>query len=394
MTKFIVILFLIGNTASLFSQKQSLFIDKNYTEALAESKTQKKPMVLFFYASWCPHCNVMKKDVFTDSAVAEFYSKNYICVAVNAESTIGKELKIKFLNKFRVTSYPTFAILDENETLLYCISGEIKTEKFLSEGTDALLPENQLPNIEKAFLIDATNADKCLKYITNIRKAGIDATPIAQKYLGSITPEDKFTDLNWRVFSNGINNFDTDEFKFVVQNKDAFAKVTSPERVDKKIAYTISETLKPLVDRVDTINYQKKRLVAESFHLRKIDSLLYRFDIQIVSQTTNWRKYQKITSDNVEKFSWNDTVLLYDICTTYFETVADKKGLLEAVTWGKHLLTIAESIDNYSVTSKLLVKLKDYKQALIFAQKGKDFADNLGLKNNEIEALLIEIKKQ
>lgn len=392
MKKFILGLILVLRVTTVFCQQQTLFIDKNYTESLALSKTETKPLLIFFYATWCPHCNTMKKEVFTDSSVASFYSKNFVCMAVDATSVYGQELRTKFQNKFLVTSFPTFAFLDSKENLLYCTSGELKKEAFLTEGNEVLLPENQLPTIKNIYDSDPSNADKCLKYITTIRKAGIDATPIAQKYLSTIKPEEKFTELNWRIFSNGINNFDTEEFKFVVQNQEAFSKAASPSRVAKKIDYTISETLKPLAEKVDTINYNKKRLVAESFHIRRIDSLLYRFDIQIVSQTNNSKKYQKITSDNVEKFSWNDPVLLYDICNTYFETVNDKKGLTLAVNWSKHLLTLGETIDRYIVTSKLLMKLKDYKQALEFAQKGKTLSDSLGLKNDEIVSVLAAIK--
>lgn len=391
--KFILVLFLILNTAAVFSQTQTLFPDKKYDEALALSKAEKKPLVILFYATWCPHCNKMKHEIFTDSTVEAFYTKNFVCMAVDATSAYGQELKTKFQNKFRVNSFPTFAFLDSDENLLYCTSGELKKEAFLSEGNDVLLPENQIPNIKKAFYDDFSNADKCLNYISTIKKAGIDATSITQKYLSAKTEEEKFTEINWKVFAYGINNFDTDEFKFVIKNKDAFAKVVSAKRLDRKILYTISETLKTFVDKVDTINYDKKRLVAESFQNRKIDSLLFRLDIQIVSQTTNWKKYQKITSDNLEKYSGNDTVLLYDVCTTYLETINDKKGLLQASEWSKHLLSLGESLDKYALTTKLFLKLKDYKQALEFAQKGKSFADNLGLKGDEINTLLAEIKK-
>ena len=391
--KFSLVLFLILNTVTGFSQTQTLFLDKKYDETFALAKVEKKPLVIMFYATWCPHCNKMKNEIFTDNTVDAFYKKNFVCMAVDAMSTYGQELKTKFQYKFRVANFPTFAFLDNEENLLYCTSGELKKDAFMLEGSDVLLPENQLPIIKDAYYKDPSNADKCLKYIIAIRKAGMDATAITQKYLSTKTQDEKFTEPNWKIFANGINNFDTDEFKFVVKNKEAFSKVTSSTRVDKKIAFTISETLKPLVESVDTINYNKKRLVAEAFQIRKIDSLLYRFDIQILSQTSNWKKYQKITSDNVEKFSWNDSLLLYDICNTYFETVTDKKGLSQAAEWSKHLLSLGQSTDRYVVTTKLLIKLKDYKQALEFALKGKIWADNLGFKADEINTLLEEIKK-
>lgn len=391
--KLILVLILILNTSAVFSQTQTLFPERKYDEALTEAKATKKPLVILFYATWCPHCNKMKAEIFTDSAVIDFYSKNFICMAIDAESNYGKELKTKFQNKFRVNSFPTFVFLDSNETLLYCTSGEFKKENFLSEGNDVLLPENQIPNLKKTFYDDFANADKCLKYIATLKKAGIDATSITQRFLNGKTEEEKLTEMNWKVFAYGINDFDTDEFRFVVKNKDAFAKVISAKRVDRKILYTISETLKPFVDKVDTLNYDKKRLVAQTFQMRNVDSLLYRLDIQIVSQTTNWKKYQKITSDNVEKFSWTDTVLLYDICTTYLEAINDKKGLLLAAEWSKHLLSLNESMDRYALTTKLYLKLKDYKQALEFAEKGKALADSLGLKGDEINTLLAEVKK-
>jgi thioredoxin-related protein len=394
MIKQVVLIFLLTlSPVAIYSQQQSLFVDKRYDESLYLSKTANKPLVIFFYAKWCPHCNVMKKEVFTDSTVTALYRKNFVLMGVDAESEYGRELKTRFQEKFRVLTFPTFAFLDNNENLLYCTSGELKKERFLSEGNSVLLPENQIPNLKEAFYNDPSNADKCLKYITVVKKAGFDTTKIAQKYLSTIKPEEKFTEMNWRIFANGINNFDTDEFRFVIQNKEAFSKAISASRIDKKIGYTVSETLRPLVETADTINYYKKRNIAETFQIRKIDSLLYRADIQILSQTNNWKKYQKITSDNVEKFSWKDTVVLYDICNTYYEAINDKKGLLLATEWSKHLLALGESLDRYVLTSKLLMKLKDYKQAMEFAQKGKVLAESLGLNATEINTVIANIKK-
>ena len=390
--KKIILSLLIAFNFTAFGQ-QTLFTDKKYEETLALAKAENKPIVLMFYATWCPHCNTMKKETFTDQAVINFYTKNFVCMAVDSESESGKNLKNKFKDRFKVVSLPTFAFLDTNEKLLYCTSGEFKKDKFIAEGKDVLLPENQMGNIRTAFLNDVSNPDKCMKFIINLRKAGFDATSTAQKYLNTVAPESKISEINWKIYSNGINDFDTEEFKFLVQNKDDFAKVASASRVDKKILYTISETLKPLVDRVDTASYDKKRLIAQSYQIRKVDSLVYRFDLQLVPQTNNWKKYQKITSDNVERFSWNDATVLLDICNTYYQSVNDKKGLSQAFEWSKHLLSLGESIDKYIVASKLLMKMKDYKQAMAYVQKGKAFADGLGFKNQELNILSEEIKK-
>lgn len=393
MKKLLLLLLLLLNATSAICQQQTLFIDRNYNESLALAKKENKPIVILFYTSWCPHCNVMKREVFTDTTVADFYSKNFVCVAVNSDSDYGKELILKFKNTFKVVSFPTFAFLDTNETLLYCTTGELKKDSFLSEGKQVLLPDNQLPNLRNSFLTETSNPNKCLKYISNLRKAGIDATSIAQEYWKTLNEAQKLTEENWQIFAYGINNFDTDEFRFVVQNKESYSKVASPKRVEKKLVYTISETLKPYLDNADTLNYTKKRFIAESFHIRKIDSLLYRLDIQLSIQTNNWKKYQKTTTENVEKFSWNDPVLLYDICETYYHNISDKKGLLLAIHWGKQVLDFGESIDKYVLLTHLSLKVKDYKMAKDFAQKGKTFANVLQLNSDALNPLLEEIKR-
>lgn len=393
MQKILFFLWFVFLFVPIYGQQKTLFSNNNYDEALVLSKTENKPIFIAFTASWCPHCNTMKKDVFSDVEVMEYYSKNFICISVDGESDHGKKLKSKFSNQFRVTSYPTFVFLNSNESLLYCTTGEYKKSAFIKEGQDALIAENQLPNLKNAFWADATNPDKCLKYVSVLRKAGVNPTPIAQKYWSSLNDVQKQTEQNWKIFAYGIQNFDTDEFRYVIQNKETYSKIVSPKRVERKVIYTISETLKPYIDNLDTVNYSKKRVLAASFKIRKVDSLLYRLDMDLAIRTNNWSKYQKITAENVEQFSWNDAALLYDICDTYYNYITDKKGLALAINWGKHVIDFGESVDKYVLLTKLSLKLKEYSLAKDFAQKGKAFANVLQLNSDALNPLLEEAQK-
>ena len=113
-------------STTTFAQNQTLFLDSNYETALAQSKKESKPIALLFYAKWCSHCKKMKEETFIDVDVIKFFSTSYICLAVDAESAEGIALKNKLQSKFLVKSYPSFAFIDSNENLLYCIAGEFK----------------------------------------------------------------------------------------------------------------------------------------------------------------------------------------------------------------------------------------------------------------------------
>lgn len=380
-------------STTTFAQNQTLFLDTNYDIALAQSKKENKPIALLFYAKWCSHCKKMKEEIFIDADVIKLFSTSYICLAVDAESAEGIALKNKLQSKFLVKSYPTFAFIDSNENLLYCISGEFKKDAFILEGTKALVPENQFNVVKDKFNADPSNAENCLRYIIITRKAGFDATSITQKYLKTKSEAELFTELNWKILANGINNIDAKEVPFIVAKKEEFAKVVTLSRIEKKLIYMVSDNLKPLADLGDTLHYNKKRPIAASFQIRKVDSLLFRYDLTINEYSQNWKNYKKTAEFSVDKFVWKDSYTLVNISNNYLAHLDDKKSLDLAVSWAKQALTLGESLDKYLLIVKLYAKEKDYTNAMLYANNAKTVATNFGWKTEELDKLLVDLKK-
>jgi thioredoxin-related protein len=376
-----------------FAQNQTLFLDKNYNEVLKLSKIQKKPIALMFYASWCEHCKKMKNEVFVDDSVISYYNSNFICIAIDSESKEGTELKNRLQNKFRVKFYPTFAFLDSDENLLNSVSGELKSENFIKEGKIALTPDSQFTTLKNNFYADVSNSETCIKYIVSIRKSGHDATKVAQIYFNTKSEQELFTEQNWRIMANGINNIEAKEIQFINMHKAEFAKVSSLVRVEKKLVFVASDNLKPLVELNDTINYFRLKPIAEAFKIRKVDSLLFKYDLALYENTKNWKKYQEITQKSVEDFAYKDSNTLIEIATFYLNFIDDKKGLANASNWAKQALFLGESLNKYVLLSKLYLKQNDINNALSYAEKGKLNASQFGWNINEIDTLILEIKK-
>lgn len=390
---FFLLLFAVSIQNS-FAQKQTLFLDKDFYTSVLQSKVEKKPIVLMLYASWCSHCNKMKNEIFTDADVINYYSNHFICVAVDAESQNGIDLKNRFKNKFKVKFYPTFTFLDSDENVLNCISGESKKEDFLNEGKSALIPEKQFATLKNNYFDDVSNPENCLKYITAVRKCGLDATEITEKHLQTKAEKDWFTEQNWKIIANGINNIDSYEIKFVNSHRDEFAKVSSLARVEKKLVFVTSDNLKPLVDLNDTINYYKLKPIAASFKIRKIDSLLFKYDLQLCENNKNWKNYRTTAKNSIEKFAWKDSNTLIEVATFYLNFITDKSSIDDAISWTKQALTLGESLDKYTLLSKLYLIKKDRTNALEYAKKGKETSVKYGWKTEEIDKLILEIKKQ
>jgi len=115
--------------------------------------------------------------------------------------------------------------------------------------------------------------------------------------------------------------------------------------------------------------------------------------VSLYENNKNWKKYQEITQKSVEVFAYKDSNTLIEIATFYLDFIEDKKGLTNAVNWAKQTLNLGESLNKYLLVSKLFLKQKDTKNALEYANKGKQSASNFGWNTNEIDALILEIKK-
>ncbi len=110
---------------------------KNYEEGMRIVRSEKKPAVIDFYASWCHWCVVMEKETFADADVVKKLSDDFVPIKIDMESgtpfTVdGKSLRpADFAAMMGVRGLPTIVFVDKNGGLITQIPGYIKTDTFL-----------------------------------------------------------------------------------------------------------------------------------------------------------------------------------------------------------------------------------------------------------------------
>mgnify|MGYP003582268204 CR=1 FL=1 len=384
---YIVILFL--SLQIVNSQNQFVPNDTPYKTALERAKTEGKPLFVMLYADWCPHCNQMKKEVFSNPDVMAFLNENYVCIWKNIEKDEGIALK----DKYKTKSLPTFLFLDSNETLLYALKGEMKTPEFMTEVKYALNSRMQLPYLEKEFMSDPSDSDKFFTYLNTLKKGKdrTDLSPATHIYLKTQSDAQLISETNWRIIANGVTDINSREFQFVLKHQKEFAAVASQSRVDRKIESIVTELLRPLVDNLDTVNYYKQREVAKSIRLQKTDSLVFKFDLTLAERTEKWQFYKKVTLENTQKLVWNDASFLKDIGQTYLKHIIDTESLKKSIFWVKHSLEINDSYDGNLLIARLYNKIKDKKMALQYAKDAKVICTEMTWNPKEVDTLLAEL---
>ncbi len=380
--------FILFNYIESVSAQTNPFSDDGLSTALQKSKSEKKPVLLFLYAEWCAHCNKMKKEVFTNPEVVNFISKNFVATAVDAEKGEGVLLK----KKYSATAYPSFVVMDADAKTLYGFVGELTAEAFLSEAKTALIPERQLPYLEQQFNRDFSNGDACYAYITTLKKANIDVSAVTKKYLQTQTEKQLVTETNWRIIANGVSEIDSREFQYVLKNQQAFAKVSSPKRVERKIVHTVSELLRPFTNNLDTIGYYKNRPLAKSVGLRKTDSLIFTYDLLLSERTKNWKMYAKAAHESVALYYSNDPEKLKETALVYQKNITENAALQQAIKWTEQAVSLKPAADGYLLAAKLYYKINDLKKSREFVTKSKSFSESLGFSTKEADDFLSESK--
>lgn len=107
----------------------------SYNEGQALAKQLKKPILIYFYASWCGYCTKMENDVFPDKTVQQLLRK-FILIGVNIDSdnmvvVDGKKMpEGEFARNSGVSGTPTFSFQEFDGNDISQIPGYINLEKF------------------------------------------------------------------------------------------------------------------------------------------------------------------------------------------------------------------------------------------------------------------------
>jgi thiol:disulfide interchange protein len=107
------------------------FFQGSWKEAVAQAKQEKKCIFLDAYASWCGPCKTMDKEVYTHSAVIEYFNQRFVAVRVDMEKGEGPELARKFTS---IDGYPSLLFFDGAGHLAKTVLGSRTAEEFLAEA--------------------------------------------------------------------------------------------------------------------------------------------------------------------------------------------------------------------------------------------------------------------
>lgn len=108
--------------------KAETFRALTYDKALETAKSEKKVVMVDFYADWCGPCKQMDAKTFSEEKVSDFLKSKTIAIKINIDN--NKELA----KKYKITAIPCFVFIDGEGTEVGRVLGFRASENFLKEA--------------------------------------------------------------------------------------------------------------------------------------------------------------------------------------------------------------------------------------------------------------------
>lgn len=125
-------------TGAFAAQAQVKFETKS-TDAVHEmALKQQKPVFIDLYATWCPPCRTMDREVFSRKDVGEFMERHFVAAKYDVDKTTGREL----MQRYGSGAIPLYLVFTPQGELLGRIQGAANAETFL-ENLRTILAKQQ-----------------------------------------------------------------------------------------------------------------------------------------------------------------------------------------------------------------------------------------------------------
>lgn len=222
MNRFIILIALLISLNINGQEQRGIFEKMPLKEALNKVKVSGRMILLDCYTSWCVPCKVMEKEEFTKQKAIEYFPKNFLCVKFDMENGEGKDIA----NKYGVSSYPTFLIIDSNGNEIHRVVGSSKLEVFIDKIELGLNRTTSLSVLNEKYRLGNLEKNLYKTYRTALINAGKkdDADNVLNKLWYMLTEEEKMKkEFRW-IYEDKSAKLGSKYVKYLEDNIEDFKR--------------------------------------------------------------------------------------------------------------------------------------------------------------------------
>lgn len=377
------------------------FFHGSFEELKAKAASEKKPIFMDAFTSWCGPCKWMAKSVFTAEQVGNFYNAGFICAKVDMEKGEGVELA----KRFEVNAYPTLLYLNADGQVIHRALGAREAADFIELGKTALDPERNLAGLQKKYLASPRDFSAAYPYFFQLNDAGGSGLPAElEKWFSGQTKAEWASRSNWKMLYDFVDNTENPAFLHMVANMADYSSRYTADSVSGKARKVFFTDLQAAAYNGDLTRWKKdsaaisglnlpdgKRFIASTTILQAGDDI----GLALSRIMTFMKEFGSNNPSELNEYAWK-----------MFEASENPAQLAAAEGWAKKGLELSGGDymihDTYAsllFKNRKLTRAKEEAEKAIMAGKkqGQDVAgteDLLGRINEELTKAPVSAKKK
>ncbi|HUN66307.1 MAG TPA: thioredoxin fold domain-containing protein [Bacteroidota bacterium] len=384
----LTIVFVLASGCQVRAAEKFRFLDSSTTWDQVKSLAADSHKLVFVdcSTSWCVWCKKMEHEVFPDSAVAEYMTKEFVGVKYDMEVGIGITLAMKYC----VNAFPTFLIVDGKGDLVYKTMGYRPADKFLADITNAVDPAKRIsyPGISAAIDPGFPPFYRPAYLKGDARKTADSVT--VNSYLASVS--DLSSEPAWAVMHRFIGRLGPKFSDYVFDNGSKLKSLYGSEDVEFVMSQLLNIRLESAIKKhdepsaVSIVSLAEKNLVSEKTDWRSV------FMQQYYVGTGEWNKAVALFESQFSAVPPPSAGAINEFSWTIYEKCDDPVIVGKAAGWMKDVVTKTTDYASMDTYAALLYKAKDYKNAEAWALKAIEQAKVEKSNSKETEELLEKIR--
>lgn len=374
MRKILLALLLGVFTLSLAAQGIKFEENHDLYAALAKAKAENKLVFIDAYAEWCGPCKVMARDIFPQKEVGDFFNTRFINLKLDME----KGDNVALAKKYEVRAYPTYLFLDSDGKLVHKGLGSMPAAQFVEVAKVAADTENNYAALSKKIKSGDRSYATIKKFLDqNPYDTGNGA--LVDSYFQTLSENQIYTQENWDMFNNYVNDISSESFRFFIENREKIAGFIGKDKTDQKITNALSAAYNQYPAKEDELKKIDSQLFAAA--KSKVDfAKAYRKYNQAKDDKAVWDNLWKVATPNLNQ-STNPTELNNMAWLIYenYKKFNDKKMLKTALSWAEKAHLTAPDKDFIADTyAHLLYENGKKKDAVKIETKALEMAAKAG----------------
>ncbi|MCB0516910.1 MAG: thioredoxin family protein [Chitinophagales bacterium] len=370
---------------------QMNFFEGTWAEALALAKKENKFIVLDAHTSWCGPCKKMKKEIFPQTEVGDFYNKNFINVAIDMEKGEGPELD----KQYNVQFYPTFLYFNPQGELVHKTLGFKKADEFIEDGKNALDENRQYVSLQKKYRSGDRNPEMLYHYALAAEAAASNPYEITQAsdaYLSAVPNEELLSDKNIDFILRTAYDKKSKAFGKMSELSTAIMEKVGKEKFISTVTNVLMNDVSEAVETDNPAQYLWAITYAQANFSEYSEQICGSLAMYYYTQREEWNEYANEAANYIGKFAMEKSNVLNNAAWTFYEHIDEPAKLEEALAWSKKSLSLENNYYNADTYAALLYKLGRKNEALRAAEEAIILGKNEGMDISETENLLEKIK--